>query len=169
MLASTSTSATVVAGCDDVENAAAVAVGDDEKNGDCAPSEDCEPLCQSSRVKGYILLLVSASFNFEAVARLTSKQEYFENKLVNEMDWCFVLDNISSFYDFVLMKRGDLDTKIRYAMAASGITIIISGFVIICYFDLLTSLRRTLWPKVRFRIGTSFFSSVLFPIHYSRN
>ena len=148
MLASTSTAATVIAGCDDVENAAAVTVGDDEENGDC-----CEPLlCQSSRVKGYILLLVSAGLNFEAVVRLNKKQEYFENKPVNEMEWCIVLDNISSFYDFVLMKRGDFDTKIRYAMAASAMTIIISGFVILCYFDQFTRLKKILWPKVRFRL-----------------
>ncbi len=37
-------------------------------------------------------------------------------------------------------------------MAASGMTIIISGFVILCYFDLFTGLGKTLWPKVRFRL-----------------
>ena len=158
MLASTNTAVTVIPECDDIENAAA-AVGDDEQNGDCSSSADCKPLCQSSRVKGYILLLVSASLNFEAVARLNNKQEYFENKSVREMDWCIVLDNISSFYDFVLLKRGDFDTKIRYAMAASSMTIIISGFVVLCYFDQFTRLKKTVWPKVRFRIGTSFFSS----------
>ncbi len=156
MLASTNTAATVVADCNDVENAAA-AVCSDEENGDCSPSADCKPLCQSSRAKGYILLLVSASLNFEAVSRLTTKQEYFENKWVREMDWCIVLDNISSFYDFVLLKHGDFDTKIRYAMAASGMTIIISGFVLLCYFDQFTRLKKTVWPKVRIRTGTSFF------------
>jgi len=154
MLTSTSTAATVVAGGNDndVENAASVAVGDDEVNEDCAPSADCEPLCRSSSVKGYILLLVSASLNFEAVVRLSRTKETFTNESLTEIDWCSVLDNLGSFYDFVLIKRGDLDAKIRYAMAASGMTIIISGFVILCYFDLFTGLGKTLWPKVRFRL-----------------
>ena len=89
MLASINTSATVVA---DVEEASA-AVDGAEENGNTPTDENeasepvPEPLCRSSRVKGYLLLLVSASLNFEAVLRLHRRQGYFVNTDVKDMNW----------------------------------------------------------------------------------
>ena len=89
MLASINTSATVVA---DVEEASA-AVDGAEENGNTPTDETSsepavpEPLCRSSRVKGYLLLLVSASLNFEAVLRLQRRQGYFVNTDVKDMNW----------------------------------------------------------------------------------
>ena len=153
MLASINTSATVVA---DVEEASA-AVDGAEENGNTPNNENemasesvPEPLCRSSRVKGYLLLLVSASLNFEAVLRLHRRQGYFVNTDVKDMNWCLVLSNPSSFLEFLVMYRLDSDSEIRYAMAASCITIIISSFILLCHLDPVTSLRKTLWPKVRY-------------------
>ena len=149
MLASTNT---VVDGVGDVEEAAAddnaaEENGDNTSNDDSKNNEPPKPLCQSSRTKGYILLLVSASLNFEAVWRLYRKQDYFLHTDLEEINWCIVLDNLSSFYDFVLLRRLESDDDIRYAMAAACITIIISSFAILCHFD-CTRLGKTLWPKV---------------------
>jgi len=150
MLASTNT---VVDGVVDVEEAAADDIAEEENgdntstNDDSKNNEPPKPLRASSRTKGYILLLVSASLNFEAVWRLYRKQDYFLQTDLEEINWCIVLDNLSSFYDFVLLRRSESDNDIRYAMAAACITIIISSFAILCHFD-CTSLRKTLWPKV---------------------
>eukprot|EP00985_Skeletonema_marinoi_P010586 scaffold4958_cov145-Skeletonema_marinoi.AAC.28 len=148
MLASTNT---VVDGVGDVEEAVAddnvEENGDDTSNDDSKNNEPLKPLCAGSRTKGYILLLVSASLNFEAVWRLYRKQDYSLHTDLEEINWCIVLDNLSSFYDFVLLRRMESDNDIRYAMAAACITIIISSFAILCHFD-CTSLRKTLWPKM---------------------
>ena len=153
MLASINTAATVVA---DVEDASA-AVDGAEENGN-TPTDEIEasesvpePLCRSSRVKGYLLLLVSASLNFEAVLRLHRRQGYFVNTDVKDMNWCIILGNPSSFLEFLVMYRLNSDSEIRYAMAASCITIIISSFILLCHIDLVTGLRKTLWPKVRYQ------------------
>jgi len=147
-LASTNT---VVDGVGDVEEAVAddnvEENGDDTSNDDSKNNEPLKPLCAGSRTKGYILLLVSASLNFEAVWRLYRKQDYSLHTDLEEINWCIVLDNLSSFYDFVLLRRMESDNDIRYAMAAACITIIISSFAILCHFD-CTSLRKTLWPKM---------------------
>ena len=163
MLASVNTAATVVAA--DVEEAAAAAADGAEENGNTPNDENESPepehLCRSSRVKGYLLLLVSASLNFEAVLRLHRKQDYFEHTDIKDLDWCFVLDNPGSFLDFVVLRRLQSTPKIRYAMAASCMTIIISGFILLCYIDLFTILRKTLWPKVLDFILSLFSSSLL--------
>lgn len=152
MLASINTAATVVA---DVEDASAAVDGAEENgntpNNENEASDVPQPLCRSSRVKGYLLLLVSASLNFEAVLRLHRRQGYFVNTDVKDMNWCLVLSNPSSFLEFLVMYRLNSDSEIRYAMAASCITIIISSFILLCHIDLVTGLRKTLWPKVRYQ------------------
>lgn len=148
MSASIDTTATVVVGRRDIEEAAA-AVEDDsgpEEENDCdntinddSKKNERPPLCRSSRVKGYILLLVSAGINLEAVIRLFKKQNYFQNTNAADVNWCIVLDNLNSFYDFVIFRPSESDAAIRYAMAAASMTIIITFFVILC---------SSLWPKV---------------------
>mmetsp|Transcript_4321 Transcript_4321/g.7139 ORF Transcript_4321/g.7139 Transcript_4321/m.7139 type:complete len:314 (-) Transcript_4321:600-1541(-) len=149
MLASINTTATVAA---DVEEAAAAVDGAENGNTPNVENEPPEPvpeLCRSSRVKGYLLLLVSASLNFEVVLRLHRKQDYFVNTDIKELNWCRVLDNpAGSFLDFVVLRRLSSKDKVRYAMAASCMTIIISGSAFLCSIDLFTILRKTLWPKV---------------------
>eukprot|EP00986_Skeletonema_menzelii_P017581 scaffold20570_cov148-Skeletonema_menzelii.AAC.2 len=148
MLASINTTATVAA---DVEEAAAAVDGAENGNTPNVENEPPEPvpeLCRSSRVKGYLLLLVSASLNFEVVLRLHRKQDYFVNTDIKELNWCRVLDNpAGSFLDFVVLRRLSSKDKVRYAMAASCMTIIISGSAFLCSIDLFTILRKTLWPK----------------------
>jgi hypothetical protein len=150
MSTSINTAATVVVGRSrDVEEAAGV-VNDSgqDQSADNTNGEPPTPLCQSSRVKGYILLLVSAGLNFASAWRLHRKHDFFLRHDLADINWCVILDNLSSFYDFVALRRLESEARIRFAVAAACMTIIISGFVLLCYIDLCTSLRRTLWPKV---------------------
>jgi hypothetical protein len=150
MSTSINTAATVVVGrSSDVEEAAGV-VNDSgqDQSADNTNGEPPTPLCQSSRVKGYILLLVSAGLNFASAWRLHRKHDFFLRHDLADINWCVILDNLSSFYDFVALRRLESEARIRFAVAAACMTIIISGFVLLCYIDLCTSLRRTLWPKV---------------------
>lgn len=157
MSMTTTINTAATAACADVEEAAAVSSmaangannsvdSNSNKNND-QPS----PLLQSSRLKGYILLLVTASLNFSAAYKLLKKQKKLqeeEEENLAEINWCIVLDNLGSFLDFSVLRHVETDASIRYAMAAPLMTVIISCFIILCYFDLCTSLRRTLWPKV---------------------
>lgn len=156
MSMTTTINTAATAACADVEEAAAVSSmaangannsvdSNSNKNND-QPS----PLLQSSRLKGYILLLVTASLNFSAAYKLLKKQKKLQEEQENlaKINWCIVLDNLGSFLDFSVLRHVETDASIRYAMAAPLMTVIISCFIILCYFDLCTSLRRTLWPKV---------------------
>jgi hypothetical protein len=149
---SINTAATVVVGRprgDEEQAAAAVDDSGQDENCDNTNGEPPpKPLCQSSGAKGYILLLVSASLNFAAAWRLYENQDFFLHHDLADINWCVMLDNLSSFYDFVVLREEASAARIRFAIASACMTIIISGFVILCYFDCCTSLRRTLWPKV---------------------
>ena len=151
-MTSVNTTDTVVA--DDVQEAAAdeniEANNNDSKDKDDEPPK---PLIQSSRLKGYILLLVSASLNLGALVNIHRKQEEIQGtiraELADVLNWCVVLDDLSSVLNFIVFRSNPEDQALmRYAIAAACITVIISGFVILCYFDLCTILRRKLWPKM---------------------
>lgn len=150
MSASAITTETVV----DVEEATAdknVEVNENdnkENDGDESPTV---PLIQSSRMKGYILLLVSASLNLSSLYKIHSQKEedLLKRDELGSINWCMVLDDISSFFDFVVMKKQTDDlVSLRYGIAAACMTVIISCFVVLCHFDLCTIFRRTLWSKM---------------------
>ncbi len=151
MSASAITTETVVV---DVEEATAdknVEVNENDSKEDDGDEPPTVPLIQSSRMKGYILLLVSASLNLSALYKLHSQKEEFLLKRdeLGSINWCMVLDDISSFFDFVVMKKQTEDlVSLRYGIAAACMTVIISCFVVLCYFDFCTILRRKLWSKM---------------------
>lgn len=150
MSASAITTETVVV---DVEEATAdknVEVNENDSKEDDGDEPPTVPLIQSSRMKGYILLLVSASLNLSALYKLHSqKEEFLLRDELGSINWCMVLDDISSFFDFVVMKKQTEDlVSLRYGIAAACMTVIISCFVVLCYFDFCTILRRKLWSKM---------------------
>lgn len=95
-----------------------------------------QPLYHSTRLKGYIVLFVSALYNFMAAADA--------GYVGISSNLCLEMDHLGSFADNIYTN----ESKLRYAESVSLITIIITGLIILCHFDLCTPLRKNVWPKV---------------------
>ena len=96
------------------------------------------PLYQSPRLKGYIALLSSAVYNYISAKDQTLSLED------QPVDWCLAQYDLG-----VLLEdpRPDM-SRVRYAMAAAVITIMITCVVIFIHLISITGLGNKLWSKV---------------------
>jgi len=111
-----------------------------EDNDDGEEEEPPEPLYRSSRLKGYMTLLVSALYNYFAAS---DKYHGRENgaKLPNNN---ICLDN---FLTSIGHQPYTDDENLPYTMATSMATVVITSLIILCHFDFCTPLRKNVWPK----------------------
>ena len=96
------------------------------------------PLYESPRLKGYITLLSSSVYNYISARDQTLSLED------QPVDWCLAQ------YDLGILledPRPDM-SRLRYAMAAAVITIMITSFVIFIHLVSITGLGNKLWSKV---------------------
>lgn len=102
------------------------------------PLETQHPLYQSPRLKGYITLLSSSVYNYISADNQTLTGEY------QAVDWCIAQ------YDLSILTEDPRPnmSRIRYAMTAAVITIMITCAVIFVHVISITGLGNGLWTKV---------------------
>lgn len=100
--------------------------------------ETQHPLYQSPRLKGYITLLSSSVYNYISADNQTLTVEY------QPVDWCMAQ------YDLSLLTEDPRPniSRIRYAMTAAVITIMITCAVIFAHVISITGLGNALCAKV---------------------
>eukprot|EP00956_Cyclotella_meneghiniana_P021478 scaffold39221_cov19-Cyclotella_meneghiniana.AAC.1 len=95
------------------------------------------PLYQSPRLKGYIALLSSAVYNYISAKDQTLSLED------QPVDWCLAQYDLGMLLED---PRPDM-SRLRYAMAAAVITIMITCVVIFIHLISITGLGNKLWSK----------------------
>ncbi|KAL7531553.1 hypothetical protein ACHAXR_006752 [Thalassiosira sp. AJA248-18] len=111
--------------------------GSDDDNSFSSPPA---PLHHSSRLKGYITLLVSALYNYMAAA---AKHHGAEVKFLTTL--CIDFDDLKHNTD--IPTGTTTSSRLKFSMACSMITVIITCAIILCHFDFCTPLRKSVWPK----------------------
>lgn len=96
------------------------------------------PLFKSSRLKGYITLLVSAIYNFISV------NDGYLQVVPSSVNLCLLLDDISRSEKHLDFDEG----RVQYANSVSTITIIVAGAVMLIHLDVVTGLDEKLWKKM---------------------
>ena len=100
------------------------------------------PLYQSSRLKGYITLLISAVYNYIALADINDAYEAEKNA----SNLCLYIEDLSRFANNI---PTEMQSRIRYAKSSALITLIVTGFVISVHLDVCTGLEKKVWKMVR--------------------
>ncbi|KAL9179778.1 hypothetical protein ACHAXT_007748 [Thalassiosira profunda] len=121
--------------------------GGDKQGGDSTPADNDDdassaatpvPLHHSTRLKGYMTLLVSAIYNY--IAAHDNLSDTTAGVMSN---MCIYYDNLGNLVETPLRSA----ERVRFAMATSMITIIVTCAIILAHFDFCTPLRKSLWPK----------------------
>lgn len=95
------------------------------------------PLYKSSRLKGYITLLITAVYNYAAAASIAPTR-------LEEIDWCLFVDDLGRF----AVQDVENQSRVRFAKSSAMITEIISAIIIIVHLDIFTGLGDNIWNKV---------------------
>jgi hypothetical protein len=107
---------------------------DDE---DSLQTNQAPPLYESPRLKGYITLLSSSVYNY-----ISAKDQTLISG--EPVDWCLAQYDLSLLTDDPRPNAA----RIRYAMTAAVITIMITCAVIFIHFISFTGIGNKLWLKV---------------------
>jgi hypothetical protein len=111
---------------------------DDNVENGASETHPMPPLHQSPRLKGYITLLSSAVYNYISADNQTLTVSD------QPIDWCLAQYDLTRFAED---PRPNL-ARLRYAMTAAVITILITCTVIFIHFISITGLGNKLWSKV---------------------
>jgi hypothetical protein len=111
---------------------AASSVGADNED-----SSQTTPLYESPRLKGYITLLSSSVYNY-----ISAKDQTLTTG--EPVDWCLAQYDLSLLTD----DPRPNSARIRYAMTAAVITIMITCAIILIHFVSITGIGNKLWSKV---------------------
>ena len=109
----------------------------EDNNGDGDVDETTPSLHQSPRLKGYITLFVSALYNYFAASGKFDRDGGKLTKTCLYLDYWAELGGQNTYTN---------TRRLRFSMACSTITMIISSGIILVHFDFCTPLRKT-WPK----------------------
>lgn len=112
-----------------------------EEEEDATPENNTNPppIRRSTRLKGYITLFVSALYNYMAAADKLNGSPSNERLAT----LCITYDHLSNLVPI----RSPNDSRLKYTMSCSMITIILTGIILLIHLDFITPLRKSLWPK----------------------
>ena len=119
-----------------------------EENEDC--TNPVAPLIESPRLKGYITLLSSSVYNY------ISAKDQTLTVADQPIDWCLAQYDLGRLVEDPRPNAA----RIRYAMTAAVITIMITCAVIFIHFISITGLGNNLWIKVRVYSYAHFLSMI---------
>ncbi len=118
----------------------------DDEEANSTSSSPLPPLYKSSRLKGYITLLITAVYNYAAAANIAPT-------ISEEIDWCLFVDDLGRF----AVQDVQNQSRVRFAKSSAMITEIISGFIIIVHLDIFTGLGDKIWNKVNVYLCELYF------------